>query len=156
MVQPSRLLRSVHFELLSVLLFNCTLRYAKMWKKTKAVFSWALTKVLLHVPRGQWIRTRLFRFISLNIFKHSYQTTVLLLEGLMVSPCQRLPQTCLLPKVTGVCRAAFVRYYFDKVSGRCKTFIYGGCQGNQNNFRNLKDCLRKCASKSDVHQVGST
>ena len=51
---------------------------------------------------------------------------------------------CNLPKVTGPCRAAFRRWYFNKATGRCEMFIYGGCRGNANNFRTKSECEQKC------------
>lgn len=61
--------------------------------------------------------------------------------------CSNLDEVCLLPEDSGPCRAAFRRYYFDKKIGHCKEFIYGGCQGNRNNFMSLRDCQMKCPSK---------
>lgn len=52
---------------------------------------------------------------------------------------------CLQPRVTGPCRAAFVKFYFDQTEGTCKKFTYGGCQGNDNNFETRQECLNKCA-----------
>lgn len=51
---------------------------------------------------------------------------------------------CLLPKEPGFCKAFFQRYYFDKSSGQCKRFIYGGCQGNGNNFLTKQECEKRC------------
>ena len=36
------------------------------------------------------------------------------------------------------------RYYFDKNDKRCKTFLYGGCDGNRNNFMSERDCFAAC------------
>lgn len=52
---------------------------------------------------------------------------------------------CSLPPIQGPCKAAFHRFYFDEVTGTCKPFIYGGCQGNGNNFDTLADCEGTCA-----------
>merc|ERR1712212_333771 len=54
---------------------------------------------------------------------------------------------CSAPMFGGYCRAAFPRYYFDKNSMSCKKFIYGGCGGNGNNFREKSDCLQACAQQ---------
>ena len=51
---------------------------------------------------------------------------------------------CNLPKVTGPCRAAFRRWYFNRATGRCEMFTYGGCRGNANNFRTKRECEQKC------------
>ena len=60
--------------------------------------------------------------------------------------CPNLDDACRLAEDAGPCRAAFERYFFDKKIGQCKQFIYGGCQGNKNNFLTLKDCQMKCPS----------
>jgi len=51
---------------------------------------------------------------------------------------------CLMDKVVGRCRAALRRFYFDKTSGTCKGFFYGGCGGNANNFASKVECEAKC------------
>ncbi|GFY60855.1 carboxypeptidase inhibitor SmCI [Trichonephila inaurata madagascariensis] len=45
---------------------------------------------------------------------------------------------------TGVCRAFIPRFYYDQVAGMCKSFIYGGCGGNRNNFETEEECYNKC------------
>lgn len=54
---------------------------------------------------------------------------------------------CLLPPVTGNCKAAIPRYYFNKCTGACEEFTYGGCGGNGNNFSNLIDCQNQCRKR---------
>eukprot|EP01084_Bolivina_argentea_P091351 164449_1 len=51
---------------------------------------------------------------------------------------------CNLPKVTGVCRAAIPRYYYNADTYRCEEFIYGGSNGNDNNFETLYECHQLC------------
>lgn len=46
---------------------------------------------------------------------------------------------CDLPIVSG-CFANFERWHFNSATGRCDRFIYGGCDGNANNFFTLRDC----------------
>ena len=60
---------------------------------------------------------------------------------------------CHLPKVTGLCKAYFPRYYFSKKSGECEKFIYGGCGGNANNFKTLQQCQQKCGECTITEQV---
>ncbi|KAJ7379644.1 hypothetical protein OS493_014040 [Desmophyllum pertusum] len=64
--------------------------------------------------------------------------------SLAYPPCKQYKSVCLLPVKPGPCRGSFPRYYFDKVSGQCKKFTYGGCQGNGNNFLTLKECMKTC------------
>ena len=49
-------------------------------------------------------------------------------------------EVCRLREEPGPCRAAFPRFFFDTNTGQCRLFIYGGCQGNKNNFRSLQAC----------------
>nr|XP_022312348.1 four-domain proteases inhibitor-like isoform X3 [Crassostrea virginica] len=51
---------------------------------------------------------------------------------------------CSQPKVVGRCRAAFPRYWFNSQTNRCESFTYGGCGGNENNFKTLQECQRRC------------
>ncbi|KAK3531664.1 hypothetical protein QTP70_025894 [Hemibagrus guttatus] len=51
---------------------------------------------------------------------------------------------CLLEKVVGHCRAAFPRFYYDVADQTCKTFVYGGCGGNNNNFKTKEECENAC------------
>uniref|UniRef100_A0A4Q8K5F7 U1-Liphistoxin-Lth1a_1 n=1 Tax=Liphistius thaleban TaxID=1905330 RepID=A0A4Q8K5F7_9ARAC len=53
---------------------------------------------------------------------------------------------CLLPPKTGPCRAVINRYYHSG-NGICQSFIYGGCQGNGNNFRTKEECERVCSRR---------
>jgi hypothetical protein len=53
---------------------------------------------------------------------------------------------CSLPKKPGPCKGSFPRYYFDIKSGECKKFIYGGCQGNGNNFVSKSECEKTCGN----------
>jgi hypothetical protein len=59
---------------------------------------------------------------------------------------QATSEACDLPAETGVCRGFFPRYFFDRTSGTCKKFVYGGCGGNENNFETIEDCLSTCAA----------
>ncbi|GFO47599.1 kunitz-type serine protease inhibitor taicotoxin [Plakobranchus ocellatus] len=58
-----------------------------------------------------------------------------------------VPAACRLTPLAGPCRAAFRRYFFDPVSMECHSFIYGGCHGNDNNFRTMEDCDRRCLNR---------
>lgn len=43
------------------------------------------------------------------------------------------------------------RYYFDQETKTCKTFIYGGCYGNGNNFDTEEHCLKVCVAGKKKH-----
>jgi papilin len=55
-------------------------------------------------------------------------------------------EVCSLPAFTGPCKAYFKRFYFDKTTGSCEEFVYGGCQSNGNNFNTVEECEAKCSS----------
>lgn len=38
-----------------------------------------------------------------------------------------------------------MRYAYNKDTGRCETFTYGGCRGNRNNFLTENDCMNSCS-----------
>ncbi|XP_022789848.1 BPTI/Kunitz domain-containing protein-like isoform X2 [Stylophora pistillata] len=54
--------------------------------------------------------------------------------------------TCFFPKETGPCKARIGRYYFNHRTGKCEKFYYGGCLGNVNRFRSIRNCNKTCAS----------
>ena len=43
--------------------------------------------------------------------------------------CER-PKQCKQDPDPGPCEAYIPAYYFDEDEGKCKEFIYGGCDGN--------------------------
>ncbi|CAI5795547.1 actinia tenebrosa protease inhibitors-like [Podarcis lilfordi] len=57
---------------------------------------------------------------------------------------ETLLETCKQPKNPGPCKAAYPHFYYDSQSKTCKPFIYGGCQGNQNNFETEEECMQEC------------
>ncbi|XP_007953723.1 kunitz-type protease inhibitor 2 [Orycteropus afer afer] len=54
---------------------------------------------------------------------------------------------CTAKAVTGPCRAAFPRWYFDAEKNSCDNFIYGGCRGNKNSYRSEEECMHHCFGK---------
>uniref|UniRef100_A0A4Q8K4X0 U60-Liphistoxin-Lth1a_1 n=1 Tax=Liphistius thaleban TaxID=1905330 RepID=A0A4Q8K4X0_9ARAC len=51
---------------------------------------------------------------------------------------------CELDKKIGPCKASLPRYYYNKREGKCEFFIYGGCNGNGNNFKTFRECEFAC------------
>lgn len=47
----------------------------------------------------------------------------------------------------GPCRASFQRWYHDRKTGSCQSFIYGGCNGNKNNFDSKESCVAACTGE---------
>ncbi|XP_049513034.1 carboxypeptidase inhibitor SmCI-like [Dermacentor silvarum] len=51
---------------------------------------------------------------------------------------------CFLQPKVGKCKAAFQRWFYNISARQCQQFIYGGCDGNSNNFRDKMECERLC------------
>ena len=63
---------------------------------------------------------------------------------------QACGDVCQLPAEVGPCDGAFPRYYYNTNSGTCEQFIYGGCNGNANNYLTFNLCIQACG---DVCQL---
>nr|XP_037274678.1 papilin-like isoform X1 [Rhipicephalus microplus] len=54
----------------------------------------------------------------------------------------------------GPCKAYIPRWWFNVKTGQCEQFIYGGCQGNKNNYETKRicetNCLRRQLSELEV------
>ncbi|XP_041573300.2 tissue factor pathway inhibitor isoform X3 [Taeniopygia guttata] len=60
------------------------------------------------------------------------------------------PDFCFHAQEPGVCRGYFTRYFYNKETKLCEAFKYGGCLGNQNNFRSLEECQTTCQDSSNL------
>ena len=49
-----------------------------------------------------------------------------------------------MPSARGRCRASITRFYYNKVTKKCLPFIWGGCEGNSNNFVTELECGIDC------------
>ncbi|XP_074857397.1 tissue factor pathway inhibitor isoform X2 [Carettochelys insculpta] len=65
------------------------------------------------------------------------------------------PEFCYLEQDPGICRGYISRYFYNKESQQCEKFKYGGCLGNQNNFKALEECQMVCEVKSNSLQLDS-
>ncbi|XP_061190289.1 BPTI/Kunitz domain-containing protein-like, partial [Saccostrea echinata] len=57
------------------------------------------------------------------------------------------PDLCTLPKAPGACRGYFPRWWYNSFTNQCEVFIYGGCEGNDNRFQTIHECLQRCAKR---------
>jgi hypothetical protein len=51
---------------------------------------------------------------------------------------------CALPPSPGRCTRNITRWYYDTQSNQCRSFIYSGCAGNENNFLSSATCQLHC------------
>ena len=45
-------------------------------------------------------------------------------------------------------------YYYDAQASACRSFVYGGCSGNANNFGSAGECIATCARTEQVRALG--
>ena len=62
--------------------------------------------------------------------------------------CPVYKSACEYPVVSGNCKKRYVRYYYEHVSQRCRSFIYSGCGGNPNSFKSNFQCIKACEKSS--------
>jgi hypothetical protein len=54
-------------------------------------------------------------------------------------------EECTLPPESGSCDAYIPSYYHDAATGLCRSFVYGGCDGNANRYDTLEACQSACS-----------
>ncbi|XP_012664616.1 kunitz-type protease inhibitor 2 [Otolemur garnettii] len=74
----------------------------------------------------------------------------LLLSGAQAAEGEHgIQDFCLVSKVVGRCRASIPRWWYNVTDGSCQQFVYGGCEGNDNNYQSKEECLKKCAGVTE-------
>lgn len=53
-------------------------------------------------------------------------------------------ESCYLPSVVGPCTGSVPSWYHDAETKQCKSFIYGGCLGNNNRYASREECEERC------------
>ncbi|XP_006073125.1 kunitz-type protease inhibitor 1 isoform X1 [Bubalus bubalis] len=61
----------------------------------------------------------------------------------VLSP-EQTEEYCLASRKVGRCRGSFPRWYYDPTEQICKSFVYGGCLGNKNNYLREEECKLAC------------
>ena len=46
--------------------------------------------------------------------------------------------------MVGRCRGAMPRFFYNSATKKCERFLYGGCDGNDNNFETMGECQQIC------------
>lgn len=52
---------------------------------------------------------------------------------------------------TGPCRASLRHWYYNRETGNCEMFMYGGCRGNKNNYLTRESCMQTCTGERHMH-----
>ena len=58
---------------------------------------------------------------------------------------------CSMPVDSGPCLGRIKRYFYNSTSKQCQSFIWGGCQGNENRFSFRHECETLCTSELWTH-----
>uniref|UniRef100_A0A8C6WI38 WAP, follistatin/kazal, immunoglobulin, kunitz and netrin domain containing 2b n=1 Tax=Neogobius melanostomus TaxID=47308 RepID=A0A8C6WI38_9GOBI len=58
---------------------------------------------------------------------------------------------CGLPSLQGPCKAYEPRWAYSSTLRHCQSFIYGGCDGNNNNFESKEACEEMCPFPKNHH-----
>ncbi|XP_054988448.1 kunitz-type protease inhibitor 1 isoform X3 [Sorex araneus] len=61
-----------------------------------------------------------------------------------VLSAKQTEEYCLAASKVGRCRGSFPRWYYDPKDQLCKSFTYGGCLGNKNNYLREEECRLAC------------
>ncbi|XP_078470890.1 papilin-like isoform X1 [Lampetra planeri] len=57
---------------------------------------------------------------------------------------------CTMDREIGPCEAHVPRYFYNRYTQRCQKFIFGGCDGNANNFKTETECRIACKTVQKV------
>jgi hypothetical protein len=58
--------------------------------------------------------------------------------------------SCHVKPDAGPCKAIKERWYYNPSRGCCEKFLYGGCQGNSNNFQSYEECNKMCSGSFTI------
>ncbi|MEQ2172045.1 hypothetical protein GOODEAATRI_016943 [Goodea atripinnis] len=59
-------------------------------------------------------------------------------------------EACNAAPDTGPCFGIHDRFFYNSSSMSCELFKYGGCLGNQNNFKTERECLQRCRTEGFI------
>jgi tissue factor pathway inhibitor len=50
-------------------------------------------------------------------------------------------------KSLGHAEVVLKKYFYNRATGQCERFTYGGCKGNENNVDTQAECETRCGSR---------
>uniref|UniRef100_A0A8C3WDF2 BPTI/Kunitz inhibitor domain-containing protein n=1 Tax=Catagonus wagneri TaxID=51154 RepID=A0A8C3WDF2_9CETA len=53
-------------------------------------------------------------------------------------------EICNYPPLFGTCKLTLTRYYYNTLTFLCEPFMFSGCGGNRNNFKQKHICENTC------------
>ncbi|KRX20652.1 Mitochondrial inner membrane protein OXA1L, partial [Trichinella nelsoni] len=65
-----------------------------------------------------------------------------------------IDDVCIWPLDRGSCEKYSIRWFYNETTEMCVKFLYGGCQGNVNNFISRIECEQRCRKFSSYSQTG--
>ncbi|XP_020137625.2 kunitz-type protease inhibitor 4 [Microcebus murinus] len=79
-----------------------------------------------------------------------YSLTTPLLGGvktLTEKLCKDFKDPCIMDMDAGSCYEVHTRYFYNKTSQKCQSFIFSGCDGNLNNYKLQIECQIACVKE---------
>lgn len=64
-----------------------------------------------------------------------------------------ITEQCSVSADPGICFAYFPMWAYDVTAGKCKEFIYGGCDGNENRFETELACQEACYVEGTLNLI---
>ncbi|XP_003371260.1 putative papilin [Trichinella spiralis] len=111
------------------------------------------------MPEGEC--PRLYICISQNFLNIASTATIQIAEIICTFSIKSMNNTaeddddvCTWPLDRGSCEKYSIRWFYNETTEMCVKFLYGGCQGNVNNFISRIECERRCRKFSSYSQTG--
>jgi hypothetical protein len=76
-----------------------------------------------------------------NSSENSTKSSRSLLNNVLTRPNKHRNMFCTQSQDIGPCKKSITRWYWDKERRVCRSFTYGGCGGNSNNFERSEECI---------------
>ena len=62
-------------------------------------------------------------------------------------------KACKQKKYVGPCKESIKKWFYNKRTGKCKKFYWGGCDPNDNNFPSKKECKETCRKRGIIQNM---